>query len=140
MSVPSSKALIDRAHGPAATFATRWLTPSMAVISACGEIDAANARDFTEYALRHTAHADRFVLDLTGVDFFGAVGLSTLKAIGVRCSVGDVDCVLVPSKAVSRLLRICDPESTPRSCPTVAAALSTLRGKSPLLQLVTKPG
>ena len=34
-----------------------------------GELDAANAQEFVDYALRHAPHIDRLVLDLTGVDF-----------------------------------------------------------------------
>ena len=50
----------------------------MAVITAHGELDAANAQEFVDYALRHAAHIDRLVLDLTGVEFFGTAGFSAL--------------------------------------------------------------
>ncbi|MUL81079.1 STAS domain-containing protein [Mycobacterium sp. CBMA247] len=139
MTVPSTNALLNRTGDSPATFATRWLPPSTAVISAHGEVDAANATDFADYALRHIAATERVVIDLTGVDFFGTAGFSALKAIEVRCSVGDVDWVLVPGKSVNRLLRICDPDSELRTRNSVAAALSTLNGATPLLQLVTKP-
>lgn len=139
MTAPSRTALIDRTDSPPATFATRRLPPSTAVISAHGEIDAANASQFTEYTMRHTARADSLVLDLTGVAFLGTAGFSALKAIETRCSVGQVDWMLVPSNAVTRLLRICDPDGGLRSTDTVAAALSSVRNNSPLLQLVTKP-
>lgn len=138
MTAFSTSALIDRIDESPATFATRWLPPSTAVISAHGEIDAVNAGDFAEYALRHTDKAERVALDLTEVEFFGTAGLSALKAIEAQCSVRDIDWVLVPSKPVNRLLRICDPESDWHTCYSVAAALSTLNGKTPLLQLVTK--
>ncbi|WKG05170.1 STAS domain-containing protein [Mycolicibacterium sp. HK-90] len=138
MTVFSTNALIDRTDDSPAAFATRWLPPSTAVISAHGEVDAVNATEFADYAARNIADAERIVIDLTGVDFFGTAGYSALKAIEVRCAVGNVDWVLVPSKSVSRLLRICDPDGELRSCYSVAAALSTLNGKTPLLQLVTK--
>lgn len=138
MTVFSTSALIDRTDESPATFATRWLPPSTAVISAHGEIDAVNAADFADYALRHTAEAEHVAVDLTDVEFFGTAGFSALNAIEERCSGTDVDWVVVPSKAVSRLLRICDPDSTLHTCYSVAAALSTLNGKTPLLQLVTK--
>jgi anti-anti-sigma regulatory factor len=35
----------------------------MAVITAHGELDAANAQQFVDYALRYSAHIDRLVLD-----------------------------------------------------------------------------
>ncbi|MHC9291468.1 STAS domain-containing protein [Mycobacterium sp. LTG2003] len=130
---------IDRTDTSPATFDTRWLPPATAVISVHGEIDAANASGFTEYAMRHTAQANGLVLDLSGVAFFGTAGFSALKAIETRCSVGEVDWMLIPSNAVARLLRICDPDSRLRRSGSVAAALTALRNESQLLQLVTKP-
>ncbi|MGW4097567.1 STAS domain-containing protein [Mycobacterium sp. NPDC004974] len=138
MTVFSTSALIDQTDESPATFATRWLPPSTAVISAHGEIDAVNAADFADYALRHTTEAERVVIDLTDVEFFGTAGFSALMAIGLQCSTTDIDWVLVPSRAVNRLLRICDPDSALRTCYSVAAALSMLNGETPLLQLVTK--
>ncbi|OBB11185.1 anti-anti-sigma factor [Mycolicibacterium setense] len=138
MTVFSTNALIDQTDESPATFATRWLPPSTAVISAHGEIDAVNAAEFADYTLRHTTEAERVAVDLTDVDFFGTAGFSALKDIEGRCSTTHTDWVLVPSKAVNRLLRICDPDSALHTCYSVAAALSTLNGKTPLLQLVTK--
>ncbi|MEV0670696.1 STAS domain-containing protein [Mycobacterium sp. NPDC050441] len=138
MTVFSTNALIDRTDDSPARFATRWLPPSTAVISAHGEIDATNAAEFADYALRHIGKAERVAIDLTEVEFFGTAGLSALKAIEARCSAGNIDWVLAPSKAVNRLLRICDLDSDWHTCYSVAAALSTLNGKTPLLQLVTK--
>ncbi len=69
-----------------AHFATRWLQPETAVITAHGELDAANAQEFVDYALRHAAHTDRLVLDLTGVEFFGTAGFSALHSVNVRCA------------------------------------------------------
>ena len=138
MTVFSTNALIDRTDESPAMFATRRLPPSTEVISARGEIDAVNAGDFTDYALRHTVKVEQVVIDLTDVEFFGTAGFSALMAIELHCSATDVAWVLVPSKAVNRLLRICDPDSALHTCYSVAAALSTLNGKTPLLQLVTK--
>ena len=47
---------------PYGYFATRWLHPSMAVITAHGELDAANAQEFVDYALRHAATANGWCL------------------------------------------------------------------------------
>ena len=58
----ASDALIEPTDCHAAHFATRWLRPSLAVISAHGELDAANAQEFVDYALRHAAHIDCLVL------------------------------------------------------------------------------
>lgn len=138
MSVISGNALINHSEDSPAAFATRRLPPATAVISARGEIDAANATAFAEYALRNSADSERLVVDLANVDFFGTAGFSALRAIADHCSADAVDWVLVPSKSVKRLLRICDPDSGMRACYNVAAALSALNGKTPLLQLVTK--
>ncbi|MFV8165968.1 STAS domain-containing protein [Mycobacterium sp. 134] len=138
MTVFSTNALVDRTDESPAAFATRWLPPSTAVIRARGEIDAVNAADFADYALRNTAKAERVTVDLTDVEFFGTAGFSALMAIEVRCSAANIHWALVPSKAVTRLLRVCDPDSALPTCYSVAAALSSLNGKTSLLQLVTK--
>jgi anti-anti-sigma factor len=122
-----------------AHFATRWLKPSMAVITAHGELDAANAMEFVAYALRHAPHIERLVLDLTGVEFFGTSGFSALHTVNVRCAGEKIEWALVPSPAVTRLLRICDPDSALPICRTVDAALSAVQGEPRrLLQLVSK--
>lgn len=129
---------IDRTVINGAVFATRWLRPSTAVITVHGELDAANAPALTEFATRHAIHADRMVLDLTGVEFFGTAGFFTLQELDARCVESDVDWVLVPSRAVTRLLQTCDPTRTLPSRDTVAAALAA-PSNSRLLQLVTQP-
>ncbi len=89
----------------AAHFATRWLHPSMVIVTAHGELDAANAQEFATYALRHADAVKRLVLDLTGVEFFGTAGFSALHTLNVRCAGDGVDWAMVPSRAVSRLLQ-----------------------------------
>jgi anti-anti-sigma factor len=131
--------LIETINCRTAHFATRWLQPSMAVVTAHGELDAANAQEFVDYALRHSAHTDRLVLDLTGVEFFGTAGFSALHSVNVRCAAEKIEWALVPSSAVTRLLRICDPDSALPICDTVEAALSAVQGEPRrLLQLVPK--
>jgi anti-anti-sigma factor len=124
-------------HG--AHFATRWLKPSVAVITVHGELDAANAPQFVDYSLRHAPHAERLVLDLSGVDFFGTAGFSALHTVNVRCAGEKIEWALVPSRAVTRLLQICDPDSALPICASVEAALSAVQGEPRrLLQLVSK--
>jgi anti-anti-sigma factor len=131
--------LIEPADCHTAHFATRWLQTSMAVITAHGELDAANAQEFVDYALRHAAHIDRLVLDLTGVDFFGTAGFSALHSVNVRCAEEKIEWALAPSSAVTRLLRICDPDSALPICNSVDTALSAVQGEPRrLLQLVSK--
>jgi anti-anti-sigma factor len=136
----SQETTTDAAESNTARFATHWLQPSVVVITAHGELDASNTHDFADYALRHASHIRSLVLDLTGVEFFGTAGFSALHTINVRCAGADVDWAVVPSTAVTRLLRICDPDSALPVCGTVEAALSRLQGEPRrLLQLVSKP-
>ena len=133
------ESLIEPTDCHTAHFATRWLQPSVAVITAHGELDAANAQEFVDYALRHAAHTDRLVLDLTGVDFFGTAGFSALHSVNVRCAGEMIEWALAPSSAVTRLLRICDPDSALPICNSVDTALSAVQGEPRrLLQLVSK--
>jgi anti-anti-sigma factor len=131
---------IDRTESYAATFTTRLLSPSVAVVTARGELDASNAQELADYALRHTERTERLVLDLSEVEFFGTAGFSALHTLNVRCAGAGVEWVLVPSHAVSRLLKICDPDSTLPMESKLPAALSHLRAdQRRLLQLVSKP-
>jgi anti-anti-sigma factor len=133
----SPESLIERAESNTAHFATRWLPPGTAVITAHGEIDAANSQELVDYALRHDARINRLVLDLSGVDFFGTSGFSALHALNVRCAGESIAWASVPSAAVARLLRICDPDSALPFHGAVDAALSAVQGEPRrLLQLV----
>jgi anti-anti-sigma factor len=135
----SPENLIERIDCHGARFATRWLRPSIAVITAHGELDAANAQEFVDYALRHASQTERLVLDLSGVEFFGTAGFSALHSVNVRCAGEKIQWALVPSSAVTRLLRICDPDSTLPMNSSVETALSEVQGEPRrLLQLVTK--
>ena len=90
--------------------------------------------------MRDTDRIQRLALDLTGVDFFGTAGFSALHTLNVRCAGAGVEWVLVPSSAVSRLLRICDPDSALPIATTMPAALSVLQAEQRrLLQLVSEP-
>ncbi len=131
---------VDRTESHTATFATRWLHPSVVVVTARGDLDASNAQEFVDYALRHAEQTQRLALDLSEVDFFGTAGFSALHTVNVRCAGAGVEWVLVPSRAVSRLLRICDPDSALPLATTLPAALSRLRAEQRrLLQLVSEP-
>ncbi|MFG1930490.1 STAS domain-containing protein [Mycobacterium sp. NPDC048908] len=135
----SPGSLIEPTNCHTAHFATRWLQPSMAVIAAHGELDAANVQQFVDYALRHAAHLDRLVLDLTDVDFFGTAGFSALHTLNVRCAAEKIEWALASSPAVTRLMRICDPDSTLPIRDGVDAALAAVQGEPRrLLQLVPK--
>lgn len=120
-----------------AQFEISWQQPRTAVVAAHGELDAANGAGFVEYAMLHAADTDRMVIDLSGLTFFATAGFTALHALNVQCVGADIHWVLVPSPAVDRLMRICDPDSTLPICPDVAAALTAVHNDPPrLLQLV----
>ncbi|WP_029115290.1 STAS domain-containing protein [Mycobacterium sp. URHB0044] len=120
-----------------ARLATRWLHPSVVVVVANGELDAANAQDFVSYALRHADAVNHLVLDLEGIEFFGASGFSALHTLNVRCAADGTEWAMVPGKAVTRLLQICDPDTTLPVAADLDAALDIVHGaQRRLLQLV----
>ncbi|MDP7703610.1 MULTISPECIES: STAS domain-containing protein [unclassified Mycobacterium] len=92
-----------------AEFNAQWEQGS-GMVSACGELDAANADLLAEYVARCVKHCRWLTLDLTGLKFIGTAGFSALHRINVVCSGADVRWAIVPSLAVARLLRICDPD------------------------------
>jgi anti-anti-sigma factor len=112
-----------------ARFAVHRIDPDTAVITAHGEIDAANAQEFVDYAMQETAGASRLVLDLTGVEFFGTAGLASLHSFNVRCAGESIDWASVPSAAIIRLLRVCDPDSALPFFDGVDAALAAVHGE-----------
>ena len=129
----------QRVNCHTAEFATKSLPPSSAVVTAHGELDAANAQHFVDYALRSAATAPQLVLDLTDVEFFGTAGFSALHNLNVQCTADGVAWALVPSSAVTRLLKICDPDSALPVCSDVESALADVQGEPRrLLQLVSK--
>jgi anti-anti-sigma factor len=119
-----------------ARFTAEW-GPSSVVITAHGELDASNANQLADYVQRCAAHTKSVILNLSDVDFFGTAGFSALHTINVRCAGADVRWAVVPSKAVSRLLRICDPDN---ALPLAESVLDGLDdGPRPLFQLVPQP-
>jgi anti-anti-sigma factor len=118
--------------------------PSATVITAHGEIEAANANQLTDYVEHLVRQSNRVILDLRGLDFIGTAGFSALHRINVVCSAAGAQWVLVPGPAVHRLLRICDPDGT---LPTTLWLAHSAKGagsdepltRRGLLQLVAQP-
>ncbi len=100
--------------------------PTLSVVTAVGEVDAANGRDLGRYVERHTATASQLIVDLTGVTFFGSQGFSALHYMSVSCARIDVDWVIVPGGEVRRMLRICDPQGELPLADNVEAARARL--------------
>jgi anti-anti-sigma factor len=114
-------------EGHTARFEIRRLKSSVAVISAHGEIDASNADALAEYTLGHVKDLRGLILDLRSLDFFGAKGFSALQKVSAGCARASIDWALVPGAPVSRLLRICDPQSTLPMANALDAALAKQR-------------
>jgi anti-anti-sigma factor len=111
----------------AARFDTRWTMSSVAIVSAYGDIDGSNASALTDYALANALRCRGLILDLSGLKFFGTEGFSALHRVSVRCARADIGWMVVPSAAVSRLLRLCDPHGSLPTVNTVDAALANLQ-------------
>jgi anti-anti-sigma factor len=120
--------------------------PSGTVITVDGELDAANADQLAAYVQRSVGRSRRVILDLRGLEFIGTAGFSALHRINVVCSGAQAPWAMVTSAAVSRLLRVCDPDGT---LPVTAASDEPLLksvtwtasgAQRPLLQLVAQSG
>ncbi|BBZ37778.1 STAS domain-containing protein [Mycobacterium conspicuum] len=113
--------------------------PLATVITAHGEIDAANANHLTALVERASLESSQLIVDLRGLNFFGTAGFSALHRINVVCSGAGVPWVLVSGRAAERVLRICDPDDT---LPTTDALPDFVSDEPaageprPLLQLV----
>ncbi|QRY42878.1 STAS domain-containing protein [Mycolicibacterium boenickei] len=112
-----------------AQFCAQWLSPATAVISVRGELDASNASELTDCGIRHSRTSGQLVLDLSAVEFFGAGCFACLHTLNVRCAGDNVDWVLIPSTAVSRVLGICDPACALPVSTELPAALSMLHNQ-----------
>jgi anti-anti-sigma factor len=109
------------------------------VITAHGELDASNANQLADYVQRCTTHANSVIVNLSGLEFFGTAGFSALHTINVRCAGADVRWAVVPSQAVSRLLRICDPDNALPLAGSVPDILDEDEEPRRLFQLVPQP-
>ncbi|PRC44840.1 anti-sigma factor antagonist [Mycobacterium sp. ITM-2017-0098] len=122
-----------------AHFDTTWPEPATAVVAADGELDAANGNEFVSYALRNAEQTQWLIVDLSNLTFFSTAGFSALHTLNVQCVGEDIRWVLVPSKAVNRVLRICDPDSALRISADVTEALTAVHAEPPRsLELVAQ--
>ena len=116
--------------------------PLATVISAHGELDAANANHLTALVERAARDSSQVIVDLRGLNFFGTAGFSALHRMNVVCSAAGVPWVLASGRAADRVLRICDPDHT---LPTTSALPEFVSEEPvpgeprPLLQLVPQP-
>lgn len=111
-----------------AELVSSWLTPSVFIVSACGEIDVTNSAPMTDYVLAIRGRG--LILDLSGLIFFGTEGFSALHRVAVGCAYTGTAWSVVPGTAGSRLLRVCDPEGKLPAAATVDVALAIVQGQS----------
>src|ERR1700761_9840815 len=126
-----------------AQFTARW-SPAGTLITVNGELDAANADQLAACVQHGANRSRRVILDLRGLKFIGTAGFSALHRINVVCSAAQTYWAMAPSPAVSRLLRVCDPDGTlPVTTPKAEPLLEPLWAEDekprPLLQLVPQP-
>ena len=117
-------------------FRARELSATTVLVAAVGEIDASNSGELLSYVEKLLPSYNQLVLDLSRLSFFGTDGYSTLHSINTRCSRRGVDWVLVPGPAVSRVLRVCDPDELFATETNIVSATAALaRGPHTHLQL-----
>jgi anti-anti-sigma factor len=80
----------------------------VAVVKVTGDIDATNIDRFDDYAHRFVRETPGLVLDLSGVDFLCARGISVLNTLDQECGTAGTYWAIVGSPFVRRLLHIGD--------------------------------
>ena len=112
-----------------ARLASRRLRSSISVVMAHGGIDASNADTLTEYTLGHLTRCRGLILDLRDLDFFGTEGFSALHRVSVCCARAGIGWAVVSGEAVSRMLRIGDPQGLLPAASTLEAAMAIAQGQ-----------
>lgn len=114
-------------EGRSLRLANRRLRSSVTVISAHGSIDASNGDALTEYTLGHLVRCRGLILDLRDLDFFGTDGFSALHRLSVCCARVGIDWAVTSGEAVSRLLRISDPQGLLPAASTLEATMAIVQ-------------
>lgn len=131
----ASTAQLQQVHLPSAdevhrsgraVFTARNLTDARVLIDVKGDVDATNRQALGRFVQHHTRVSKQLVLDLSAVDFFGSQGFTALYYASVQCARRDVDWMVVGSRTVLRILRICDPDGELPVVGDFAAALARL--------------
>ena len=122
--LPNGGFLSQPWEGHSLRLASRRLRSSVALISAHGSIDASNADTLTEYTSGHLMRCRGLILDLRDLDFFGTAGFSALHRVSVCCARVNVDWAVLSGEAVSRLLRISDPQGLLPAAGTLEATMA----------------
>lgn len=91
------------------------VTAQDGTVEALGEVDAANAKSFSDQVCAAISAMDDAVgevtVDLSGVRFFAVDACTALHAVNAHLMRVDRVWSVVPGPAVSRVLGLCDPAS-----------------------------
>ena len=96
------------------------------VVKVTGDIDAVNIDRFYDYTAGFVGQAPGLILDLNGVDFLCARGISVLIALDNDCRTAGTHWAIVGSPTVRRLLRIGDPSDALPTASSEHHALNTV--------------
>lgn len=118
-----------------AKFTVHWGRTG-AVVAVNGEIDAANASSFADYAKRCAECCEWLVVDLSELTFIGTTGFSALQSISAQCCSAQTKLKVVQSPALSTLLRICDPHARLPLVHSLTDALAEVQRSGRPLRLV----
>jgi anti-anti-sigma factor len=119
-------------------FSTSVGRSPVVLVTAEGEIDAANALTLGKYVEAELESLSRLVVDLRALDFFGTQGFSILHRINVMCSRHSVNWVVIAGTEVNRVLHICDPDGGLPVAESLEGAVATvIRPPRSHLRLVT---
>ncbi len=91
-----------------------------------GDVDATNHHALGRFVARHIRVSKQLILDLTGVDFFGSQGFTALHYVSIQCARRDVDWMVAGSRAVLRIVRVCDPDAALPLADDMAVAFARL--------------
>lgn len=114
----------------------RELGDRTVLLAVTGDIDAATASGLFDDLEMQVQGYRQVVLDLSGVEFFGAAGYSLLHRLHVHCTRASIDWVVVTGIEAQRLLRVCDPDGIfPTAANIVSAVAALARGPHRTSQL-----
>jgi anti-anti-sigma regulatory factor len=113
------------------------------VVTITGSVDASNVDQVIKYAERFNLPDKPFVLDLTGLETFGAQAVGLLYAVDEACAAAGLEWAVIPSQAVSLTLLVTHGDINFPTATTVHEALqffadATTARRRLLLPLFTK--
>lgn len=124
---PTRVAVARRAHRSRRDAVhARELGRATILLTVTGAVDAATAPHLIGDIDDLLRGYRQLVLDLSGVDFFGAAGYSLLHRLHAGCAGAAVGWVMVTGPEVRRLLRICDADGVFPTAPNIVSAVATL--------------